>query len=129
MYRCKALRESILLVDQKPSTANLMKTYLRADGYAVDHFVDPVEAVAYAEHNDYSLVMTDLVMRGMTGIDLYREIRCCCDRQITFIFLLRASREELHLMGSFQRRDVIKKEPLSINEVIMKVRAAITNNQ
>jgi DNA-binding response OmpR family regulator len=106
-----------------------MKTYLRVDGYTVDHTMDPVEAVAYAENNDYSLVITDLVMHGMTGIDLYREIRCCCDRQITFMFLLRASREELHLMGSFQRRDVIKKEPLSINEVIMKVRAAITNNQ
>lgn len=106
-----------------------MKTYLRADGYTVDHTPDPVEAVAIAGANEYSLVITDLVMRGMTGIDLYREITCSCDRQIIFMFLLRASSEELRLMGSLSRKDVIKKEPLSINEVMMKVHAAITNNQ
>ena len=123
------MRDSILLVDQKHSTANLMKTYLRADGYAVDHTPDPKEAVVYATHTDYSLVITDLVMKGMTGIDLYREIKYTSDRQIIFMFLLRPSSQELRLMGSLDRNDVIKKEPLSINEVITKVRAAITNNQ
>lgn len=125
----RELSESILLVDQKYSTASLMKTYLRADGYSVDHTADPKQAVVYATNTDYSLVITDLVMRGMTGIDLYREIRYTCDRQITFMFLLRPSSQELRLMGSLDRKDVIKKEPLSINEVITKVRAAITNSQ
>ena len=74
------MRDSILLVDQKHSTANLMKTYLRADGYAVDHTPDPKEAVVFATHTDYSLVITDLVMRGMTGIDLYREIKYTSER-------------------------------------------------
>ena len=123
------MRDSILLVDQKHSTANLMKTYLRADGYAVDHTPDPKEAVVFATHTDYSLVITDLVMKGMTGIDLYREIKYTSERQIIFMFLLRPSSQELRLMGSLDRNDVIKKEPLSINEVITKVRAAITNNQ
>jgi DNA-binding response OmpR family regulator len=123
------LRDSILLVDQKHSTANLMKTYLRADGYAVDHTPDPKEAVVFATHTDYSLVITDLVMSGMTGIDLYREIKYTSERQIIFMFLLRPSSQELRLMGSLDRKDVIKKEPLSINEVITKVREAITNNQ
>ena len=117
-------------MDQKPSTASLMKTYLRADGFAVDHTADPLEAVAFASQTDYSVVITDLGMKGMmTGIDLYREIRYTCDRQVSFMFLLRVSSEEIRLMGSLNRKDVIKKEPLSINEVIMKVRAAVMNNQ
>jgi hypothetical protein len=45
------------------------------------------------------------------------------------MFLLSVSSEELRLMGSFERGDVIKKEPLSINEVICKFRAALTNNR
>jgi DNA-binding response OmpR family regulator len=94
----------------------------------VHHTPDPKEALLYATHAEYSLVITDLVMRGMSGFDLYREIRCSCDRQITFMFLLRPSTQELALMGSLDRKDVIKKEPLSINEVITKVRAAITNS-
>jgi DNA-binding response OmpR family regulator len=125
----RELSESILLVDQKQSTASLMKTYLTADGYTVHHTPDPREALVYATHAEFSLVITDLVMRGMTGIDLYREIHYTCDKQITFMFLLRPSTQELALMGSLDRKDVIKKEPLSINEVITKVRAAFTSSQ
>ena len=36
-----------------------------------------------------------------------------------------AHRDALKLMGSLERNDVIKKEPLSMNEVIVKVRAAL----
>jgi DNA-binding response OmpR family regulator len=122
------LNQTILLVDQKPSTAALMSVYLRADGFAVDHTPDPSEALEFASHMKYRVVITDLVMRGMTGIDLYREIRSY-DGEVRFMFLLSVSSEAIRLMGSLDRDDVIKKEPLSINEVIFKVRAALTNNR
>jgi DNA-binding response OmpR family regulator len=122
------LSQTILLVDQKPNTAALMSVYLRADGFAVDHTPDPSEALEFASHMKYRVVITDLVMRGMTGIDLYREIRSY-DGEVRFMFLLSVSSEAIRLMGSLDRDDVIKKEPLSINEVIFKVRAALTNNR
>jgi DNA-binding response OmpR family regulator len=58
-----------------PITAALMSTYLRADGFSVDHTPDPSEALKFASQTKYRVVITDLVMRGMTGLDLYREIR------------------------------------------------------
>ena len=97
---------AVLLVDQKRHTAELMKTYLRIDGYAVDHTQDPEEALELADQIHYSVVLTDL--------DLYREI---------------TQHDVLRLLGSLDRDDVIKKEPLSINEVISKVRAAFTNSR
>jgi DNA-binding response OmpR family regulator len=106
-----------------------MKTYLRVDGFAVDHTADPSEALKFAGQVQYGVIITDLVMRGMTGIDLYREIRSSYDSRIIFMFLLSASSEALRLMGSLDRKDVIKKEPLSINELIHKVRAAFTNSR
>jgi len=121
-------RQTILIVDQKPITAALMSTYLRADGFSVDHTPDPSEALKFASQIKYRVVITDLVMRGMTGLDLYREIRSH-DHEVRFMFLLSVSSEALRLMGSFERGDVIKKEPLSINEVICKVRAALTNSR
>jgi len=105
-----------------------MSTYLRADGFSVDHTPDPSEALKFASQIKYRVVITDLVMRGMTGLDLYREIRSH-DHEVRFMFLLSVSSEALRLMGSFERGDVIKKEPLSINEVICKVRAALTNSR
>jgi len=123
----RELSETILLVDQKPNTAALMSTYLRADGFSVDHTPDPSEALKFASQMKYRIVITDLVMSGMSGLDLYREIRSY-DGEVRFMFLLSMSREEIRLMGSLDRDDVIKKEPLSINEVIFKVHAAVTNS-
>jgi two-component system OmpR family response regulator len=122
------LQQTILLVDQKPNTANLMSTYLRADGFSVDHTPDPSEALKFASQMKYRVVITDLMMQGMTGLDLYREIRSF-DGEVRFMFLLSVSGDALKLMGSLDRSDVIKKEPLSINEVICKVRAALTNSR
>lgn len=122
------MQQTILLVDQKPNTANLMSTYLRADGFSVDHTPDPSEALKFASQMKYRVVITDLVMQGMTGLDLYREIRSY-DGEVRFMFLLSVSGDALKLMGSLDRNDVIKKEPLSINEVICKVRAALTNSR
>jgi DNA-binding response OmpR family regulator len=118
---------SVLLVDQKQSTAQLVKIYLRADGYEVDHASDPLEALQYASRSQYGVVVTDLVMSGMSGIDLYREIRSC-DVHVRFVFMLSLYGDALRLLGSLKRSDVIKKEPLSMNEVICKVRAAFTNS-
>ena len=122
------MAQTILLVDQKQSTADLMKTYLRADGWSVDHTPDPSEALKFASCTKYEVVVTDLVMRGMTGLDLYREIRYY-DGEVRFVFLLSMSGEALRLMGSLDRGDVIKKEPLSINEVMYKVWAAFMNSR
>ncbi|AFU56955.1 MAG: response regulator [Nitrososphaera sp.] len=123
------MNQTILLVDQKPNTAALVSTYLRADGFSVDHTPDPSEALKFASHMKYRVVITDLVMRGMTGLDLYREIRSY-NGEVRFMFLLSVSSDEaIRLMGSLDRDDVIKKEPLSINEVMYKVRAALTNSR
>ena len=123
------MAQTILLVDQQQSTAGLMKTYLRADGYSVDHTPDPSQALKFASQVKYEIVIADLVMSGMTGIDLYREVKQCCYDEVRFMFLLSMSSDALRLMGSLDRGDVIKKEPLSINEVIYKVRAAFTNSR
>lgn len=119
---------SVLLVDQKRHTAGLMTTYLRADGYTVDHTPDPSEALELADRGQYGVVVTDLVMSGMTGFDLYREITLQ-DIHVQFVFLITPSAEVLRIMGSLDRDDVIKKEPLSMNEVIYKVRAAFMNSR
>lgn len=105
-----------------------MSTYLRADGFSVDHTPDPSEALKFASQIKYEIVITDLVMRGMTGLGLYREIRSY-DGEVRFVFLLSVSSEAVRLMGSLERGDVIKKELLPINEVICKVRAALTNSR
>jgi DNA-binding response OmpR family regulator len=96
------LQETILLVNQKPNTASLMTTYLRADGFAVNHTPDPSEALKFASHMKYRVVITDLVMPGMMGLDLYREI-WSYDGEVRFMFLLAVSSEAIRLWGCLTR--------------------------
>jgi DNA-binding response OmpR family regulator len=123
------LAQTILLIDQEYYTSDLIKTYLRADGWTVDHTLEPSEALKFiAENKRYNVIITDLVLPSITGFDLYRKIRQY-DDQVKFMFLLNImSSEVLRLMGSLDRNDIIKKDPLSINEVIWKVRATFMNS-
>jgi DNA-binding response OmpR family regulator len=91
----------------------------------VDYTPSPNEALRFASMIRYDMVITELVMEEMSGIDLYREIKRRTD-QTHFMFLLRMSAEAIRLMGSLERGDIIKKEPLSINEVIGKVKATLS---
>ena len=85
-------------------------------------------ALRFASQVKYNIIITDLVMRGMSGLDLYREVRSY-DGEVRFMFMLSMSTDAIRLLGSLDRDDVIKKEPLSMNEVIYKVHAAIMNNR
>lgn len=69
----RAAATTILLVDQKQNTAGIIKTYLLAGGYSVDHTPDPTEALEFAAQVQYGVIVTDLVLPGMKGFDLYRD--------------------------------------------------------
>lgn len=101
-----------------------MRMYLQYGGYDVDYTPDPSEALRFASAMTYDLVITELVMNGMSGVDLCREIKRRADKTY-FMFLLRVSTETIRLVGSLERENIIKKEPLSINEVMGKVKAAL----
>lgn len=126
----KSQPQTILLIDQQKHTADLLKSYLSTNGYRVDHTADPSSALKYASQEKYEMVITDLLMKDMTGFDVYREIKSF-DDEIKFMFLVSTCGHSAYyyeyirrLFGSLERQDIIKKEPLSINEVIYKVRAA-----
>ena len=118
-------QQTILLVDQQRATADLMRVYLTTDGYDVDYTPFPSEALRFATFVTYDLVITELIMQGMSGVDLYQKIKRRAEKTY-FIFLLRVSAENIRLVGSLERDNVIKKEPLSMNEVVGKVKAALS---
>jgi CheY-like chemotaxis protein len=69
--------ERVLLVDDEQVLANLAGAFLTQAGYHVTKFYDPNSALsAFRAHpDDYDLVMTDLAMPGMTGIELVGAMR------------------------------------------------------
>jgi PAS domain S-box-containing protein len=74
---CRGNGERILYVDDEIALAKVADRMLRAMGYEVTFFTRPTDALAAlaSEPNRFHLVIADLTMPGMSGLDLARRVR------------------------------------------------------
>ncbi len=65
----------ILVVDDDRDVCEYLSDFLNREGYQVTTITDPTEALDELKRTDYHLVVLDLKMPKMTGIDLLQQIR------------------------------------------------------
>jgi DNA-binding NtrC family response regulator len=65
----------LLIVDDEPSTAWALAEGLSDDGYTIDTFRSAEEALQWLRDGHSDLVITDLNLPGMSGLDLARKLR------------------------------------------------------
>lgn len=63
----------ILLAEDDESMRGFLATALRRAGYDVDDVPDGVAALASIEEDDYDLLVADIIMPGMDGVELARQ--------------------------------------------------------
>ena len=67
--------KNILIVDDDEDLTNLFQTFLEYDGYKVDAFTDPIDALNSFKKNTYDLGLLDLKMPKMNGIILSQKLK------------------------------------------------------
>jgi DNA-binding NtrC family response regulator len=65
----------ILIVEDEPSTAWALAEGLSDDGFSIDTFRSAEEALAWLKSGHSDLVISDLRLPGMSGLDLARKLR------------------------------------------------------
>src|SRR5256885_10671765 len=65
----------ILIVDDEPDTATLLRDSLRRRGYLVDEVHSGEDCLSYLRTKPVDVVVTDIKMPGMTGIELCGRLR------------------------------------------------------
>jgi two-component system cell cycle response regulator len=70
-----ATKFDILVVDDEPNIQQLVSAVLTDDGYHVDVAANGEEALAMFEKGNYPLIISDVVMPGISGIDLLKKIK------------------------------------------------------
>ena len=65
----------ILILDDEPIVGERLKTLLEKDGHEVESFVDPLQALQRLEGKDFDIVISDIRMRDMDGIQVMNAVR------------------------------------------------------
>ncbi len=66
---------NILVVDDEQEIADLVEIYLVSDGYKVFKATNALDGLAILEEQDIHLVLLDIMMPGMTGLEMCKKIR------------------------------------------------------
>lgn len=77
LHNASTSHHSILVIDDEIELASLFKEFLSKEGFDVISFTDPQVAFEYLRDtfDKHSLIITDLRMPGMCGIELAKKIR------------------------------------------------------
>ncbi len=115
--------ERILVVDDEREIADLVELYLKNDGYEVEKYYDPYEALACAERTEIGLALLDVMMPGMDGFALCRKLR---EKYMFPIIMLTAKVEDMDkIMGLTLGADDYVTKPFSPLELLARVRTQL----
>jgi two-component system, OmpR family, KDP operon response regulator KdpE len=115
--------ESVLVVDDNLSIQKLVSVNLQARGYAVDVVGTGEEALRRFKDSTYDLVILDLILPGMSGIDVLSLIRQLSD--VPIVVLSAREDEDLKVRALDAGADDYVTKPFSHNELLARVRAVM----
>jgi two-component system, OmpR family, response regulator ChvI len=125
---------NILVVDDEPDTAFTYKSLLSAEGYKVQVFTDPQEALKhFVQLHDpslyYQLVLLDIRMPRLNGLQLFYRIKAISpNTKILFCSALDIAEELTSILPDITHNHILKK-PLKREHFISRVNSVLgTNN-
>ncbi|AUM63901.1 MULTISPECIES: response regulator transcription factor [Brevibacillus] len=111
----------VLIVDDEKEIRDLLRKYLERELYQVDVAVNGEEALQMFEKKKYNLLILDVMMPKIDGIEVCRRLR---NKTNIPILMLTAKDHEIDkILGLSMGADDYITKPFSINEVVARVKA------
>jgi DNA-binding response OmpR family regulator len=117
------MAQKILIVDDEPKIVEICRDYLRASGFEVDSAANGLEGLSKARATSPDLVVLDLMMPGMDGMDVCRAIRR--ESRVPIIMLTARVEEADKLKGLALGADDYITKPFSPRELVARVQAVL----
>jgi two-component system response regulator RegX3 len=119
--------EKILVVDDEPAIVDAVTYALRASGFEVDTFADGESALEAARGNGYDVLVLDVRLPGLSGIEICRRLR---DESDVPILILTAMDAEVdRVLGLEAGADDYVTKPFSVAELVSRVRAILRRRE
>jgi DNA-binding response OmpR family regulator len=115
---------TILLIEDEERIASFLVTGLEAHGYAVEHVPTGGEALARLRHGAPDLIVLDLALPDIDGLDVLRRLREEKRRDAVTILTARADLDDL-VEGLELGADDYLAKPFAFDELVARVRARL----
>jgi two-component system, OmpR family, response regulator RegX3 len=113
----------ILVVDDEQSYRDALSVALRQEGFAVEVAADGIEAIERFDASHPALVLLDVMLPRLSGIDVCREIRS--RSRVPIIMVTARSAEIDAVVGLEVGADDYVSKPFRLRELVARIRAAI----
>ncbi|MFF9912467.1 response regulator transcription factor [Streptomyces sp. NPDC013457] len=115
--------QRVLVVDDDPTVAEVVTGYLERAGFAVDRVADGPSALSAAGARWPDLVVLDLMLPGMDGLEVCRRLRSI--GPVPVIMLTARTDEEDRILGLEIGADDYVTKPFSPRELVLRVEAVL----
>ncbi|WP_031388056.1 response regulator [Desulfonatronum thiodismutans] len=119
-------QEKILIVEDEADILNLLEYHLRSAGYEVFSTTSGMEALQMVRHHQPDLVLLDLMLPGLDGFEVCRELKRDRTTSEVAVIMLTAKGEEVDkVVGLELGADDYVTKPFSPRELVLRVKAVL----
>jgi two-component system, OmpR family, response regulator RegX3 len=119
--------DRILVVDDEPAIVDAVAYALRASGFDVDAFGDGESALEAARTAGYDVLVLDVRLPGLSGIEICRRLRSESD--VPILILTAMDAEVDRVLGLEAGADDYVTKPFSVAELVSRVRAILRRRE
>jgi len=116
-----ASEQPVLLIDDDEELGELLSRFLRKEGFAIEVVADGVNGLTRARDSQHSAVILDVMMPGMNGFDLLRELRKSSN--VPVIMLTARGQDIDRIVGLEMGADDYLGKPFNPRELAARLRA------
>ena len=115
------MNKRILIIEDEESIADLEKDYLELSNFEVEVANDGEQGLAQAMEQDFDLIILDLMLPGVDGFEICRQVR---DSKNTPIIMVSAKKDDIDkIRGLGLGADDYMTKPFSPSELVARVKA------
>lgn len=118
----------ILLVEDESNVASLINRGLTEEGHEVSLAFDGEEGLRMAEGSEFDLLVLDIMLPGMNGLELCRAVRKS-DNRVPILFLTALGTTENVVQGLDTGADDYLLKPFKLAELLARVRSLLRRSE
>jgi DNA-binding response OmpR family regulator len=120
------MKARILLVDDEQDITYSFSTALEDNGYVVDTFNDPQEALSNFKADSYDLLLLDVKMPKMNGFELYQQIEKIDNKaKVCFITAFEVYYKSLRELFPTMEVDCYIKKPITTDDLVERIKTEL----